>query len=144
MAFNTEVIYKMKFQMDNECDIPEESLQEWRKLKEICENGNNEDITHDWISKCIEIECINASFVNSMEGGISIKKNEKHRYCKYRYSLSDDQMNDGCIEIYCYLYLNECEYMKPLLNDLMSAFIKMASEKIGCENIKGIIKLLPL
>jgi hypothetical protein len=53
-------------------------------------------------------------------------------------------MNDGCIEIYCYVYLDECEYMKPLFSDLMSAFIKMACEKIGCGYVKGTIKLLPL
>ena len=113
---------------------------DWNKLKELCEYGNNEDIVREWLQYCELEDNKNATFTNSLDGGIILPN--KH-IVRFRYCVSGIP-TDNCI-ILNYIIVDDIlthtDDIIESARDLLFGFIKMANNRLGKECSKGIIKL---
>jgi hypothetical protein len=115
----------------------------WKTLKECCEYGNNEDIVREWL-ECCEIEDNrNATFMNTLDGGITLpnKNMVRFRYCSY--GLETD---NSIILNYIIVddILTRVDEIMNSVRDLLFGFIKMANNRLGQECVKGKLTLSKL
>jgi len=128
--------YSLQFSLTSYSTV--ESKRKWRVLKEKCENGNNEDITQNWLS-CCNLE-LNKSllFINSLEGGI---KSSENKACRYRYSFSNEY-NDNKIVLRYFTNSLTDKWNYDVIDDLIYAFEKMANKHVGGVYVLGSIGMI--
>jgi len=112
----------------------------WKTLKELCEYGNNEDIVREWL-ECCEIEDNrNATFMNTLDGGITLPNKNTVRF---RYCFSGLETDNSIILNYIIVddILTRMDEIMNSARDLMFGFIKMANNRLGQECVKGKVTL---
>ena len=128
--------YSLQFSLTSYSTV--EAKRRWKVLKENCENGNNEDITQNWIS-CCKLE-LNKSllFINSLEGGI---KSSGNKACRYRYSF-EDEYNDNSIVLRYFTNSSTDTWTYDDIDDLIYAFENMANKNVGGVYVSGSIGMI--
>jgi hypothetical protein len=91
-------IVELRFKIDR--DAPQKYIDEWLKLKTICENGKNKELVDEWLSNCKIQSVRNMPYLDRCEGGIGGNNNIINKQLRFRkkqiYSISID--NDIVIE----------------------------------------------
>ena len=108
----------------------------WKSLKEACENGNIETIVEEWLQSC-ELEYNkNATFMNTLEGGIMLPNKNMIRF---RYSLDGLQTDDNIILNYFIVddILTCVDETIHSMNDLVNGFIIMSNKRMGGNYVRG-------
>ena len=133
--------------MDLEFSLPKstglKTKIEWKALKEVCEYGNNEDIIKEWL-ECCEIEDNrNATFMNTIDGGITLPNNNTVRF---RYCLSGLETDDSIILNYIIVddILTRVDEIMNSAKDLLYGFIKMVNNRLKQQCVKGKLTLSKL
>lgn len=112
----------------------------WKALKERCEYGNNEDIVREWLVFCEIDDNKNATFMNTLDGGIILPDTNmvRFRYCSY--GLETD---DSIILNYIIVddILTRMDEIIQSARDLVNGFIKMANNRLGGNYVSGKISL---
>jgi hypothetical protein len=116
---------------------------EWNTLKELCEYGNNEDIVREWLSLCEIEDNINATFMNTLDGGIMLPDTNVVRF---RYCLTGSETDDSIILNYIIVddILTHVDKIINSARDLLFGFIKMANNRLGGEYVSGKLNLSKL
>ena len=132
---------ELQFRLSKFADV--QAVNMWKSLKEYCENGNVETIVLEWLQCCEMDDNKNASFVNTLEGGIMLSSRNMLRF---RYSLDGLQTDDNII---IYYDINDDILTHPeetikSISDLMSGFINMANKRMGMNFVKGKIGMSTL
>ena len=129
---------EFEFFLSNCSDV--QTKNKWNVLKEYCEYGNNEDIVNEWIQFCIMDNNKNATFMNTLDGGIIL---QDKNIVRFRYCLSGLQTDDSIILNYIIVddILTCVDEIMNSTKDLLSGFIKMANSRLGKECVKGKINI---
>jgi len=139
MEMTTNCEYSLQFELTG--IVNRNVSNKWNILKEMCENGNNEEIVSEWLDNCQLQSNKKASFMNNLQGGILF---ENKNSLQFRYSLSETQYDDNFIILNCFVVNNNLSIILTL-NDIIDGFICMASKRIGCdcedEDVTGTIVL---
>ena len=116
---------------------------EWKTLKELCEYGNNEDIVREWLLLCEIEDNINATFMNTLDGGIMLPDTNVVRF---RYCLTGSETDDSIILNYIIVddILTHVDKIINSARDLLFGFIKMANNRLGGEYVSGKLNLSKL
>jgi hypothetical protein len=115
----------------------------WMSIKDRCENGNNEDIVEEWLQCCQLEDNKNATFMNTLEGGIILPNNNTVRF---RYSLRGLQ-TDNYIVLNYYIVDDILTHVNEIfqsLNDLLNGFVIMLNNRIGGKYARGKLSLAEL
>lgn len=119
--------YSLQFKFTGK--VKRKMVNKWNALKELCENGNNEEIVTEWLDNCQLPNNKKASFINNLQGGILF---ENGNSLQFRYSLSETHYTDKCI-VLNFIIVNDQLSNILTLNDIIDGFIIMANKHIGCE-----------
>ena len=129
------------FKIDS--DAPIEYLNKWNKLKQNCECGKNKDIIYDIINNCKLESNKNLPYLKRSEGGIGGNDNLINKQIRFRHGMFIMPW-DGEDEfiIFNEIYNTEDEkWSIDELDDIISAFIKVANKYVNAECVKGFMKL---
>lgn len=125
MSMNCE--YSLQFKFTGK--VKRRMVTKWNALKEMCENGNNEEIVTEWLDNCQFQNNKKASFINNLQGGILF---DNRNSIQFRYSLSESQYADKCIVVNFNIVNDQLSNILRL-NDIIDGFIIMANKRIGCD-----------
>ena len=133
-------IVELRFKIDG--DAPQKYIDEWLKLKTICENGKNKELVDEWLSNCKIQSVRNMPYLDRCEGGIGGNNNIINKQLRFRkkqiYSISID--NDIVIENI--ISSEQEKWTLEELDDLIRAFRRMANNYVGAECINGCIEMV--
>ena len=132
---------QLRFKLDS--DAPQEYIDRWLKLKNICENGKNKEIVEDWLKNC-KIESIkNMPYLQRCEGGIGGNNNFKNKQIrfrkkqqKYSWELDNDIVFDNIISG------EDEKWELDELDDLIRGFRRIANNYVESDCVKGCIEMI--
>lgn len=112
----------------------------WKSLKESCENGNIEPIVEEWLQSCKLEYNKNATFMNTLDGGIMLPNKNMVRF---RYSFDGLQTDDNIILNYFITddILTHVDETIHSMTDLVNGFIIMSNKRMGGNYVRGKIRM---
>jgi hypothetical protein len=140
MNIQNNYTHKFRFTILNNVSI--EVMNRWEQFKKKCERGNNKSIVQEWKLKCKLKTNQDLPYLIRSEGGMGGDNNLIHKQIRFRevynghYKFVDndilfDYIQDTKIEKWSY---NE-------LDDLLSAFCKIANNYVQADCVDGTLKL---
>lgn len=142
MSIDTDkYIYHLRIRIDG--DAPPDFMKRWKNLKEVCEynknNKNNEDIIMLIKEICKLEQNKNLPYLNRCEGGLGgddNTTNKQMRFRTYRQVMDNDIVFDNILGAGTEYWTYE------ELDDIVSAFIKIAETYVQAECISGCIEAI--
>jgi len=125
---------ELQFCLSKYSDVRTKNM--WKSLKEFCENGNVETIVKEWLQYCELPDNNNASFMNTLEGGIMLPNKNMIRF---RYSFDGLQTDDYIVLNYIIVdnVLTHADETIQSMTDLVNGFITMSNKRIGGNYVRG-------
>jgi len=132
---------QLRFKLDS--DAPQEYIDRWLKLKNICENGKNKEIVEDWLKNCNIKSIKNMPYLQRCEGGIGGNNNLKNKQIrfrekqqKYSWELDNDIVFDNIISG------EDEKWVLDELDDLIRGFRRIANNYVESDCVKGCIEMI--
>lgn len=136
---DTHIIH-LRFKINS--DASQLLIDKYKKLKSICENGENKEIVEDWLQNC-KIESVKKlPYLKRSEGGIGGNNNQKNKQLrfrkeqKYSWKIDNDIVFDNIIS-----GENE-KWSLEELDDLIRGFRRIANNYVGENCIEGHIEMV--
>ncbi|MDB4769389.1 hypothetical protein OAG24_00340 [bacterium] len=148
MNLLTNFKHRLRFYADNDIySAPDKSINNWKKLKETCEDGQVENIVGE-MRDCYKLEQNkNLQYLDRVEGGIGDNSNIENKQLRFRckrLTMMPTQ-NDAHILIDQISDANSGaeRWTYEELADVIQAFVKVANELVEEDCVHGCIELVP-
>lgn len=137
---DTHIIH-LRFKINN--DASQSLIDKWKKLKSICENGENKKIVEDWLQNC-KIESVKKlPYLKRSEGGIGSNDNQKNKQLRFRKQQPNYSSNLDNDIVFDNIISGENEKWSIYeLDDLIRGFRRIANNYVGENCIEGCIEMV--
>jgi len=132
---NTTYIYTLRFRLDK--DAPDKYVEKWNNFKSVCESGKNKHIVEHIKDECELEQNKILPYLDRVEGGLG----GNNKQIRFRYKNRRDEDIDEDI-VMDQIWSTETDaWALEDLDDLISAFVKVAEYYVESECVNGYIEM---
>ncbi len=134
--------HNLRFKIDS--DAPKKYITMWKKIKQECEDGNNECIVEEIKQKCKIESNKQLSYLKRCEGGLCGDSNINNKQIRFQCGILLNALNIHN-DILLNVVNSETEkWTYSELDDIICAFIKVLNNKMKTNCVNGYIELIKI